>query len=106
MLADLIERDAVASVIRTRCTKVKSATWKRASDDFRDVPYAIVVSRITNIEDFVVDCFTGCREHRDDRASNVQPVDQRPPWRAVAGHANLFRGPCQSGEIVQHDVKA
>jgi hypothetical protein len=93
MFANFLEANAVAPIILARSSKTHTTVRKHFPNYLRNVAYAIVVRSIANIEYLIVDCFGGRLQHRDNRARNVQPMDQRPPGCPIAGHLDLLGGP-------------
>src|SRR5206468_7689808 len=106
MLANLLEGHAVAPIILAGSSKTHTTLRKHLSHYLRNLAHAIVVRRIANIEYFIVDCFGGSLQHRDNRTHDVQPMDQWPPRYPIAGHLDLLGRPCQPGQVVQNDVKS
>ena len=75
-------------------------------DDIGDLPNAIVVGVVTYVEDLAANGVLGSFQYADDCLANVRDVHERAPWRAVARHCDSLCGPCEAGEVVQHDVEA
>src|SRR5437870_5732274 len=105
MLANLLERHAVASIILAWSSKTHTTVRKYFPYNLRNLAHSIVVRSIANVEYFIVDCFGGSLQHRDNRPRNVQPMHQRPPRRSIAGHLDFPGCPCQPSEVVQYNVK-
>src|SRR4029077_13897149 len=100
MLANLLEGHTVAPIILTRSSKTHMTARKGLAYYLRNLAHTIVVRSIANIEYFIVDCFGGRLQHRNNRTRNVQAMDQRPPGCSIAGHLDLPGGPRQSGQVV------
>src|SRR6266567_2979292 len=92
MLANLLEGHAVAPIVLAGSSKAYTTARK---DLACNLAHAIAVRRIANIEYFIVNRFGWSLQHCDNRTRNVQPMDQRPPRGPIAGHLDLFGGPCQ-----------
>src|SRR5436190_2330338 len=106
MLANLLERHAVAAIVLAGRSKTHKTPRKHLAHYLRNLAYAIVVRSIANVEHFVVNRFGRRLQHRDNRMRDVQPMDQWPPGRPIAGHFNLPGSPCQPSQVVQDDVKS
>src|SRR5438132_8679790 len=105
MLTNLLKGHAVAPIILAGSSKTYTTARKDLSYYVCNLAHSIVVRSIANVEYFIVDCFGGRLQHRDNGTRNVQPMDQRPPRCPVAGHLDLLRCPCQSSQVVQDNVK-
>src|SRR5262245_46874071 len=75
MLANLLERYAVTSIVLARSSKTYTTPRKHLAHYLSDLAHAIVVRSIPNIEYLVVNRFGRRLQHRDNRTRDVQPMD-------------------------------
>src|SRR5207253_10175451 len=98
MLANLLERHAVAPIILAGSSKTHTTVRKHRAHYLRNLAHAIVVRSIANIEYFIVNRVGGSLQHCDNRTRDVQPMDQWPPRRPIASHLDLPGRPCQPSQ--------
>jgi hypothetical protein len=75
MLADLLERHAVTSIVLAGSSKTHTAIRKHFAHDLCNLADAIVLRSIANIEYFIMNRFGGRLQRRDNCTRNVQPMD-------------------------------
>ena len=104
---DLLERHAIAAVVRSRRPDRDLAARETLGDDLRDLADAIVLAVVPDVEDLAVDDRrSALRARTAHRLADVLDVHDRPPRAAVARHRNLLRSSRQRAKIVEHDVEA
>src|SRR5215472_12544162 len=97
MTADFGERGAVAAIVAARPAKSDGAAVKDLADDDCDFANAVILRVVANIEDLIVYRLTRRLQSEDHRLADVLDVNQRPPWRSIARHADLSGGPREPG---------
>src|SRR3954465_3802894 len=105
MFSNLFEANAITAVIGARGTERNLATLEYCRNDLCDVTDAIIVLGVTHIEHFVMNRLSRRFQCRPDRASNIQPMNQRSPGCSVACHADLLLCPGKARKVVQNDVE-
>src|SRR5262249_40591006 len=83
-LADLLEAHAIGSFIGTGIVRKLDGTVRHnAGDDLGQIPDAIIVGSLADIEGFIEDPLGGRLQRGDEGAGDVLDVHDRTPWRAV-----------------------
>src|SRR2546422_8889789 len=105
MLANFLEGHPVAAVVQSRLAETDLAALENVGNSLSNFPDAIILCRVSHVQYFVMDSLERRLKRCGNSLANVQRVNQRAPGGSVAGHLDLFRRPCQSRQIVQHDIK-
>src|SRR6516164_2560215 len=103
--ADLAERGAIAAIVAAWPAETDAATVKDLSDDRGDFANPVILGVIADVENLVVHRLARRFESEDHGLADIFNMDQRPPWRSVARHSDLFGGPGEPGEVIENNVE-
>src|SRR4029077_19263789 len=80
--------------------KFYCASGYNGGHDFGQIPNAVIVGGLADVESFITYLVGGCLERRNERARDILNMYDRPPRRAICLQVDLPRRERPSHEIV------
>jgi hypothetical protein len=93
-LSDLLKRDAVATVVAIAVPERHCTSGEGITDDLCNLSHTIVEVRVTDIENFGVDCIPWRLDGAGNRITYIEDMDKRTPWSAVTREFDFLGRPC------------
>ena len=106
VLADLGETDPVAAGVAAGVPDGQRAAREGPRHDLGDLADPVVAGIRADVEALARHRLPVGGQRAEHRLADVLDVHDRPPGRAVRGHADLANGVGEAAEVVQHHVEA
>src|SRR5262252_246073 len=103
---NFLAADAVTTFVRPSVRSVlDTRAWNGLANDIGQFADPVVFLCQADIENLVVNEFSGCFQHSQNGCRDVTNVNNGAPGSAIALDVNATRSECRSHKVIEHNIQ-